>query len=184
MKRKVNDMIPFGNTSNNNANYNSNDAELGSTLYLGAYIQWCDSISSSKRGFSTCGYALYKNVSIDYKTLIRSYFYFIGDVDSQCEAELKALMNALEHIPPEEPLMVRTTEANIVNGINRYLTSWYNNNWLTKQGRPIKNQNEWQALFPILINRKIKAFYIKNKIDQEIYQLRASCKRFMLPDYA
>ena len=153
-----------------------NDVEWGSTLYIVSFISWEKATQGVKHGLCACGYSLYKNQDGNEKVLIHRDYFFVGEVESPYEAEMKALLGGIVHVPHEEPLAIRTTQPTIANGINRDLALWAEHNWYTKQGTLVKCQQEWQELLQILEGRKIVALCTH---EMEFVLLQLNCKALL-----
>jgi ribonuclease HI len=163
----------FQNVSNSNENFDVSSVSWGSTLYIASFIDWKTTAQGLKRGLCTYGYNLYKNQGIKEKVSIHRDFFFGGEVESPYEAEMKALLEGISHVPPEERLTIRTMQPSIANGINRDLEFWVNHNWHTKTGTLVKCQQEWQQFYNLAQGRKIVALCTQ---EDEFVLLQAGCK--------
>ena len=159
--------------SNSKENYAVNNVEWGNTIYLASFIDWKTTSQGVKRGLCTCGYSIYKNQGCKERVSIRRDYFFGGEVESPYEAEMKALLEGMIHVPPEEPLTIRTTQPSIANGVNRDLAFWSEHNWYTKQGTVVKCRQEWQKLLLILQGRKIAALCTQ---EEEFMLLQSGCR--------
>ena len=160
----------MGNTKEN---YNVNNVEWGSTLYIASFIDWKTTIHGVKHGLCAYGYSLYKNQDSIEKISIRRDYFFGGEAESSYAVEMKALLVGITYVPPEEPLTVRTTQQSIANGINRDLISWAENNWSTKQGTLVKCWQEWQELLQTIQSRRIAALCTQ---EEEFTLLQSACR--------
>ena len=165
-------VIPWNNQDGNDV-YNT---VWGSTIYLGAYIDWDKLRKSNNRVSCVYGYSVYKNASLTEKTLLHRKYIPSEGVVSPYEAEMKALLAGIVHIPPEDRLMVQTTQPSIANGINRYLEYWAKHRWHTKQGTLVKCQQEWEEFYNLTQDRNIAAFVAQ---EDEIGLLQLYCKVYL-----
>ena len=67
--------------------------------------------------------------------------------------ELTAAIEALKHLSVAEwardadKVDLHSDSAYVVNAINnKWVEAWSNNDWLTQQGKPVKNQDLWKEL--------------------------------------
>ncbi len=63
--------------------------------------------------------------------------------------ELKAALSLLEHLndlPRHQDLKIRTDSKYLIDGFSKWITSWKRNGWRTAAGKPVLNQDLWQAL--------------------------------------
>ena len=60
--------------------------------------------------------------------------------------ELTAAVQALESLPPDARVTVRTDSQYLKNGITLWIRRWRRNEWRTASGSPVKNQDLWQRL--------------------------------------
>ena len=158
--------------SNIKENYVVSGVEWGSTLYIASFIDW-KTTQGVKHGLCAYGYSLYKNQGSKEKVSIRRDFLFGGEAESPYEAEMKALLEGIVYVSPEERLTIRTIQPSISHGINRDLVFWSENNWFTKQGTFVKCRKEWQELLQIIQGRKIIAI---NTQEEEFTLLQSACR--------
>ena len=63
--------------------------------------------------------------------------------------ELQAVLAILKHLknlPLHPDLAIRTDSKYLINGLNSWINSWKLNGWRTSSGKPVLNQDLWQAL--------------------------------------
>jgi ribonuclease HI len=76
--------------------------------------------------------------------------------------ELTAALEAItlaDKINIEQPLLICTDSAYLVNGITTWVYGWEKNNWITSTKDPVLNRELWIALLAA-----VRKFQIKNKI--------------------
>jgi ribonuclease HI len=159
--------------SNSKENHDGSNLELGSTLYIACFVNWRTTAQGVKCGPCTCGYSIYKNKGGNEKSPLRRDYFPGGIVESAYEAEMKALLEGIMHIPHEERLTIRTTQQSISNGINRDLAFWSEHNWHTRQGTPVKCQQEWWEFLTLAQGRKIVALCTQ---EEEFALLQSACR--------
>lgn len=60
--------------------------------------------------------------------------------------EMTAAIEALLHIPPNKEVRITTDSEYVMKGMTEWISGWIKNNWKTRNGKPVKNQEEWKAL--------------------------------------
>ena len=60
--------------------------------------------------------------------------------------ELTAAVEALESLPQDSRVTLRTDSEYLRNGITSWITRWRRNGWRTAGGAPVKNRDLWQRL--------------------------------------
>jgi ribonuclease HI len=60
--------------------------------------------------------------------------------------ELLAAINGLNAVTQPYPIDLYTDSEYVRNGIEKWLAGWRSRGWRTKDGKPVKNQELWQAL--------------------------------------
>lgn len=60
--------------------------------------------------------------------------------------ELRAAVEALRRVHPDEPARVYTDSQYLLNGITTWLAGWRRRGWVTAEGRPVENRELWEAL--------------------------------------
>ncbi len=82
--------------------------------------------------------------------------------------EMTAALSALESIKERElagVITIHTDSAYLLNGITAWVFGWEKNNWKTKEGEPVLNQDLWQALVQIVRVLKLKHEINWKKVD-------------------
>ena len=149
--------------TNNNSD---NKKRKGFTVYVASWIHW-----ESKQG--TFGFSIWNNT--DNSLFYRDYLCEV--LGSPSEGEIKALINALPHIPLGEPVLLKSSQSAVVTGINYNLPEWERLNWRTKEDNPVKNKNEWSEIYNLISQgRKILAVQIQ---DDEFNSLQNGCRKYL-----
>lgn len=60
--------------------------------------------------------------------------------------ELTAVVEALESLPVGSSVTVHSDSAYVVNGSTRWVDNWQKRNWLTREGKPVVNQDLWERI--------------------------------------
>ncbi len=63
--------------------------------------------------------------------------------------ELKAalvILQRLKNLPRHPTLTLRTDSKYLIDGLNQWMNGWKRKGWLTSSGKPVLNQDLWQAL--------------------------------------
>ena len=82
--------------------------------------------------------------------------------------ELTAAIEALRLIHSREfegDVTIHADSAYVLNGITKWVYAWERNNWLTKEGEPVFNQDLWSALVDIARQVKFKHEIIWKKVE-------------------
>lgn len=89
--------------------------------------------------------------------------------------ELLALLKALEHIfAANMEAIVVTDSEYIFNAMTKqWYVSWMNNNWLTRSGDPVKNQDIWME-----IAHAMRLCEYRRDIDVTFYHVKGHCIPF------
>ncbi len=68
--------------------------------------------------------------------------------------ELQALIEGLKAVPPSTPVKIVTDSEYMAKGITQWMRGWIRNGWKTAAKKPVKNQEQWEAIHELLQNRK------------------------------
>jgi ribonuclease HI len=60
--------------------------------------------------------------------------------------EMTAVIRALEQIKRPSRVRVHTDSQYVQKGVSEWMAGWKRRNWRTAAGKPVKNQDLWQAL--------------------------------------
>ncbi len=63
--------------------------------------------------------------------------------------ELRAMLEVFKHLqnlPLHPELTIKTDSKYLINGLNNWIKGWKKNGWRTSSGKPVLNQDLWQAL--------------------------------------
>ena len=77
--------------------------------------------------------------------------------------ELQAALEILERLKelPRHPnLVIRTDSKYLINGLSQWIAGWKKKGWRTSNGKPVLNQDLWQALDNARLN-DVKLEYVK-----------------------
>jgi ribonuclease HI len=67
--------------------------------------------------------------------------------------ELRAAIEGLQRVPTAAPVELITDSTYLQRGINEWLALWQRRGWQTRSGKPVENQDLWQALAALLGGR-------------------------------
>jgi ribonuclease HI len=82
--------------------------------------------------------------------------------------ELTAAIESLRTIRErgfEGDIEIHSDSAYVLNGITKWVYGWEKNNWLTKEGEPVLNQDLWSALLEIARQLKLSHDIIWKKVE-------------------
>ena len=82
--------------------------------------------------------------------------------------ELTAAIEALRMIRDrklEGEIEIHTDSAYMINGITMWVFGWEKNNWQTKEGEPVLNQDLWSALLEVVRQLKLKQNIVWKKVE-------------------
>ena len=57
-----------------------------------------------------------------------------------------AILKNLESLPRHPNMTIRTDSKYVINGFNNWIKGWKRNGWRTASGKPVLNQDLWEAL--------------------------------------
>uniref|UniRef100_A0A0N5C6B5 Reverse transcriptase domain-containing protein n=1 Tax=Strongyloides papillosus TaxID=174720 RepID=A0A0N5C6B5_STREA len=91
----------------------------------------------------------------------------MGNASSPQLCEIKALRLCLDHLIelkntstlPKGEVLVLSDSSYLVDGVNLYLESWFRNNFVKLDGKPLKHCDEWRSIHYLL--SKLKCVNIK-----------------------
>jgi ribonuclease HI len=70
-----------------------------------------------------------------------------GELDTtNNRMEMTAVIRALEQIKRPSRVRVHTDSQYVQKGVSEWMAGWKRRNWRTADGKPVKNQDLWQAL--------------------------------------
>lgn len=97
---------------------------------------------------------------------------FFGDKDSRNisekfpysnptnqRAELYASIRALQVIPEDKIVEIRTDSLYVINSVTKWSKNWENNGWMNSKGKDVENQELIKELLEIIKNRKGMVFW-------------------------
>nr|AJO70731.1 ancestral ribonuclease H AncB [synthetic construct] len=75
--------------------------------------------------------------------------------------ELMAAIEALNSLKEPCNVILYTDSQYVKNGITKWIHNWKKNNWKTASGKPVKNQDLWQALDEAIQRHQIDWRWVK-----------------------
>ena len=125
---------------------------------------YTDGACSGNPGKGGWGLIIIKNNNI--------YEYYGGkDQTTNNRMEMTAVIEGLNKYKKEDKL-VYTDSKYIINGVNKWLPKWKNNDWKTSSNKNIKNKDLWLKLDNLLTIGSIKFYFVKGH-SGNIYNERA-----------
>jgi ribonuclease HI len=76
-------------------------------------------------------------------------------------AVFKGLMFVKTNLNSKEKIEVFTDSKYIANAINGWIYNWKKNGWKTTTGGDVSHKDIWMSLFPVIMDNKVKAVWIK-----------------------
>jgi len=84
--------------------------------------------------------------------------------------ELRAAIEALKFLKPNEPAKIFTDSEYLRKGITTWIENWKRKGWKTASKKPVKNQNLWKTL-DSLNNTNIQWFYVSGHTGNDMNEL-------------
>lgn len=77
------------------------------------------------------------------------------------QMELQALIEGLRQVPSGARVRVVTDSEYVAKGVTSWLKGWVKNGWKTAAKKPVKNQELWQQIQDLTLNRPIKMEWVR-----------------------
>lgn len=77
------------------------------------------------------------------------------------QMELTAVVSAIKSLKCPCYVTVITDSRYVVDGANKYIKGWLSRNWMTKEGKPVKNQSLWKELLEASTPHLIQYQWVK-----------------------
>lgn len=90
------------------------------------------------------------------KQLSKGYF-----MTTNNRMELRAVIDALNSLTEPCAIILHSDSQYMKNGITAWIFNWKRNNWKSSTGKPVKNQDLWQALDQAIQRHKIEWKWVK-----------------------
>lgn len=75
--------------------------------------------------------------------------------------ELTAVIEGLRSLKRACKVRVHTDSQYVQKGISEWLQNWRRRGWRTSEGKPVKNQDLWQALDQAVVEHEVEWFWVK-----------------------
>ncbi len=75
--------------------------------------------------------------------------------------ELTAAIEALRALKSSCVVALTTDSTYVRDGVTRWMDNWERNGWRTAAGKPVKNQDLWQALRDQVARHKVTWYWVK-----------------------
>ena len=75
--------------------------------------------------------------------------------------ELMAVIQALNSVADPSIIHIYTDSEYVCKGINEWLPTWLRNDWRSSSGKPVKNQDLWRMLLPLLNHHRVRMHWIR-----------------------
>jgi ribonuclease HI len=114
---------------------------------------WCD--GSAKQG---CG-----GWAVFCETLDGRTFYFSGYAKSVTNnrMELQAVIEALIRTSELEPITIVCDSQYVIRGITIWIYGWHKSGWITSDGKPVANRDQWEFLLELSYGRDIRWQWVR-----------------------
>ena len=76
---------------------------------------------------------------------------------------LSAAIAGLEAIRPPGDVVVRAASDYLVQGAGQWVQGWQQRGWLTKSGKPVKNQTQWKELLQAMQSHRVRWQAVKEE---------------------
>jgi ribonuclease HI len=75
--------------------------------------------------------------------------------------ELMAVIHALEALKRPTEVILTVDSRYVRDGVERWMANWKRNGWLTKERKPVKNQDLWQRLDSALAGHRVRWQWVR-----------------------
>ncbi len=75
--------------------------------------------------------------------------------------ELTAVIEGLRALKRPVPVTLHVDSQYVMQGVTAWMAGWKRNGWLTKDKKPVKNQELWQALDAELARHQVRWVWVK-----------------------
>ena len=75
--------------------------------------------------------------------------------------ELTAVIEALAALKRSTPVAVYTDSEYVKNGITTWIKGWKSRGWRTADGKPVKNQEQWQRLDALVSQHQVSWHWVR-----------------------
>ena len=90
---------------------------------------------------------------------------------------LQATIEGLKAIKKPFPLNIYTTSSYLKDGATHWVSRWAHQGWISKEGDPIKNQDLWTRLYPLLMKYEVTFHLVsKEQMPEEMTLAKNSAK--------
>jgi ribonuclease HI len=80
------------------------------------------------------------------------------------QMELQALLDLLERAPKEAPLKIHLDSRYVLDAVTKWSYNWRRNNWMKKDGTPVANREQIEAILNLLPGRKITWQWVRGHV--------------------
>lgn len=102
------------------------------------------------------GYAAVVRCGDQKVTLSKGYF-----LTTNNRMEMMAVIATLEEFGPNAKINIYCDSTYVIDGSTKWVKNWRRNDWLTRNGEPVKNKDMWVILNELLQTNKVKFFKVK-----------------------
>lgn len=75
--------------------------------------------------------------------------------------EMLSVIHALEELGPARKFVIYTDSQYTIDGCTGWVHGWSRNNWLTRNGEPVKNKDLWMKLHQLVKENDVKFVKVK-----------------------
>jgi len=84
-----------------------------------------------------------------------------SDANNNCLAELEAAIAGLQKLKNQEKVRLITDSRYVRKGLTEWMHYWRLNNWMTANGEPAKNINQWKKIDQLTDGKYIEVAWVK-----------------------
>ena len=95
--------------------------------------------------------------------------------------ELTAPLEALDVLPNSSNVSLYTDSQYVKNGITVWISKWKRNGWKTSNGKPVRNQDLWQALDQSTQRHIVEWHWVKGHSENPMNELADSLAKKATP---
>lgn len=82
---------------------------------------------------------------------------------TELEGVLIGAIEALEHLPSDEPVTLYTAQEYLSKGMNEWMSGWLKKDWKNNTDKPVKYQNKWKTLLNLSQQQTIYFEFVKQR---------------------
>jgi len=96
------------------------------------------------------------------------------------QLHIYSAIGGLQLVKKKYPIHVYTLSDYLKDGASKWIRNWHKNNWITKEGEPVKHKDLWISLQQLTGSYQIKWFRVsKESIPRELKMIKEMAKKCM-----